>query len=256
MNWFDAIIIVVMLIFIIFGIKKGFMLSVIDLFGFFVNFVIALFLSKPMTSFLNYCGMGGSITSSLHEKYAGFGESFVTNLKTYAQETGSNITDFVNDAINSSPLTNFGKKLFNGTINNGLSDKLAASANENITLADIMSKSVAQFITVVVAFVICFVVIYLILLLLKALTKKLQQSSFINTFDKIFGACFGAVKGFIFFVLFFAVLSFFSDNGILGSVIQYINNSAIGGWLRSNVNTFMNEYINIKQFIIDILNKL
>ena len=105
------------------------------------------------------------------------------------------------------------------------------------------------------SFLISFILLYLVLLILKAITKKLQQSSFVNAFDKIFGACFGAVKGFLFFVAIFAVLSFFSDNGILSSVINYINESAIGGWLRTNVNTFMIEYVNIKQFIIDILQK-
>ena len=140
-------------------------------------------------------------------------------------------------------------------MNNNLSEKLTASSNETVSLADIMSKSLAQFITVVTAFMICFLLIYVLLLVLKLITKKLQKSKFVNTFDRIFGACFGAVKGFLFFVALFVVLSFFSDNGILSSVIGYINESAIGGWLRQNVNVFMNEYINIKQFVIEIVNK-
>lgn len=253
MNWFDAIIIVGVLIFVIFGIKKGFMLSVIDLFSFFVNIIISLFLARPVTSLLQHWGMESSIASSLYNKYAGLGADFTTDLIAYKEH--GNITSFVNDAFDNSSLSGFSKKLFNGTINNNLSEKLAASSNESVTLADIMSKSLAQFITVIVSFLICFILIYIVLLILKAITKKLQQSTLVNTFDKIFGACFGAVKGFLFFVAVFAVLSFFSDNGILGSVIGYINESAIGGWLRSNVNTFMNEYINIKQFVIDLVQR-
>lgn len=254
MNWIDAAIIVILLIFIVFGIKKGFMLSVIDLFSFFVNTIISLFLAKPMRSLLNMFGMENSLASSLYDKYSALGSDFTTDLIEYSKN--KNITDFVNDAFKSSSLSEFSKKIFNGAINNGLSDKLANSTNETVSLADIMSKSLAQFITVVSAFAICFILMYVLLIILKAISKKLNQSKFVNLFDKLFGACFGAVKGFLFVVALFVVLSFFSDNGILGSAINYINQSAIGGWLRSNVNTFMIEYVNIKQFVIDILQKI
>ncbi len=254
MNWFDLVIIVVVLVFMAFSIKKGFLLSVLDIFSFFVNLVISLFLAKPMRGLLNVFGMESGIANSLFTHYSGMGSDFTVDLIEYSQN--GNITSFVNDAINNSAMSNFGKKLFNGTINNNLSDKLANSTNQTVSLADIMSKSLAQFITVVSAFIISFIIIYLILLIIKLITKKITQSKFVNAFDKIFGACFGIVKGFMFWVAVFVVLSFFSDNGLLGSVIGYINQSAIGGWLRSNVNTFMLEYVNIKQFIIDILNKL
>lgn len=254
MNWFDAGIIAVLLIFMAFGIKKGFMFSVIDLFGVFVNFIIALFMCGPIRSLLNLMGMEKGIASGLYSKYAGFGADFTKDLIS-VKENG-NVTDFVNEAFKNSPLNGFSKKLFNGTINNRLADKLAASSNETVSLADIMSKSVAQFITIIVAFVLAFILIYVVLIVLRILSKKLQQSKAVNVFDRIFGGCFGIVKGFMFLIVIFAILSFFSDNGILSTVMNYINESAIGGWLRTSVNTFMVEYVDIKQFIIDILQKM
>lgn len=251
MNWFDAGIIVVLLIFVAFGTKKGFMFSVIDMFGVFVNFVIALFLCKPLRAFLNVCGMETGIAGSLSKHYSAFG-GFTTNLKTY----DGNISDFVNESIKKSGMSDFGKKLFNGIINNGLEGKIKASEATNITISDIISKSIAQFITVILAFIIAFALIYVVLLILKIVSKRLQQSKFVNVFDRIFGGCFGLVKGFMFVVAIFVVLSFFSDQGLLSSVINYINHSAIGHWLRTSVNNFMVEYVNIKQFIIDLLNKL
>jgi len=255
MNWIDAIIIVVLLVFMAFGIKKGFMFSVIDLFGFFVNFVIAVFLTGPIRTLLGLMGMESGIAGAFYGRYAGFGEAFTTNLIQYQHDYG-NVTDFVNQTINNSPMNGFSKKLFNGTINNNLAQKLAESSNESVSLADIMSKSLAQFFTVVTAFIVSFILIYAALLIFKAICKKIQELSVANVFDKIFGALFGILKGFMFFVLIFAVLSFFSDNGLLQPVISYINKSAIGGWLRLNVNTFMVKYIDIKQFIIDILQRL
>lgn len=252
MNWFDAGIIVVLLIFMAFGIKKGFMFSVIDLFGVFINFVISLFLCKPIRGLFNVMGMENAMAGGFLSKYSSYGADFTTNLKTY----DGNLTDFVNEAFKNSPLNGFMKKLFNGTINNDLAAKIEASSNETVSLADIMSKSVAQFITVIISFVVAFLLIYAVLLLLRLLSKKLQQSTAVNVFDKIFGACFGLVKGFMFITMIFVVLSFFSDNGILSTVIDYINKSAIGGWLRTSVNTFMLEYVNIKAFIIDILQKI
>ncbi len=250
MNWFDAIIIVFLLIFVAVGIKKGFMFSVIDLFGVFVNFVIALFLTQPLRSLLNLMGMESSITGGLYKHYSAF-SGFTTNLKGM-----ENASSFVTNTLNNSGMSGFGKKLFNGTINNHLSTKLAESTADSVTLADTISKSLAQFITVVTAFVIAFVLIYVLLLILKLISKKLKQSKFINVFDRIFGACFGLVKGFMVLVLIFAVLSFFSDNGLLSGMFSYINQSAIGGWLRTSVNNFMIEYVNIKQFLIDFLQAL
>ena len=252
MNWTDAIIIVVLLIFMAFGIKKGFMFSVIDLFGFFVNFVIALFLTNPMRNLLGVMGMENGIANNLYQHYSGFGSNFTQDLTAISD--GRTVSTFVTDTINESPLSGFSKRLFNGTINNHLSEKLAGKSN--ITLADIMSKSVAQFITVVTAFVICFILLYVLLLILRIISKKLQESTFVNVWDKIFGGVFGLVRGAMFFVLIFGILSFFSDNGFLAPLMNYINQSAIGGWLRTSVNTFMINYIDIKQAIIDFLQKL
>ena len=258
MNWIDVIIIAILLIFMAFGIKKGFMFSVIDTFGIFVNFIIACFLTGPIRSLLGLFGMETGIANAFATRYAGFGDAFTTNLIEYQQVNG-NVTDFVNEAINNSPMNGFSKKLFNGTINNHLADKLTASAeagNTSVTLSDIMSKSLAQFFTVVTAFVVSFILIYVVLLILRAISKQLQKSRFINVFDKIFGAGFGLLKGFLLCVVIFAVLSFFSDNGLLGGLFSYINQSALGSWLRTSVNTFMVQYIDIKQFIIDLLQKL
>lgn len=257
MNWFDAIIIAVLLIFMAFGIKKGFMFSVIDMFGFFVNFVIAAFLSGPIRSLLGVMGMEGGIAGSLHGHYAGLGSGFTTNL--ISDVPRGSVSDFVTQTIEGSSMSGFGKKLFNGAINNNLAEKINASqeaGKSSLTLADIMSKSLAQFITVVTAFIVSFILVYAVLLILKVISKKLQQLSFANVFDKIFGGVFGIVRGFMFWVFIFAILSFFSDNGLLSTVIGYINKSAIGGWLRTSVNTFMVSYVNIKQFLIDFLQKL
>lgn len=248
MNWFDAGIIVVLLIFIAFGIKKGFMFSVIDMFGVFVNFVIALFLCKPIRALLNLCGMETGIAGSLAKHYSAF-EGFTADLKSISSKDLSN---FVKDSINNSGMSGFGKKLFGGIINRDLANRVS----ENNTLSNIISKSIAQFITVIVAFIIAFVLIYVVLLVLRIISKKLQQSRFVNVFDKIFGGCFGLVRGFMLVVGIFVVLSFFSDEGILSSVFGYINQSFLGHWLRTSVNNFMVEYIDIKQFIIDILQRM
>ena len=127
MNWFDAIIIVILLIFMAFGIKKGFMFSVIDMFGFFVNFVVAVFLTGPIRSLLGVMGMESSIGNGLFGHYAGVGSGFTTNLIEYKQTYGDGVIDYVSDSINGSSMTGFGKKLFNGIINDKLPTKIDAA---------------------------------------------------------------------------------------------------------------------------------
>lgn len=237
-----------------FGIKKGFMFSVIDMFGFLVNFVIALFLTGPIRSLLGLMGMETGISANLYGHYSQVGAGFTENLIGKPD-----VSEFVTNEFNNSSMGGFGKKLFNGIINNNLESKLAAAqaaGKTEVTLARTISDSISQFITVVTSFIIAFALIYGTLLLLKLLCKQIQKSKFANVFDKIFGGAFGLVKGFMLLVGIFAILSFFSDNGLLEPVITYINKSAIGGWLRLNVNNFMVQYVNIKQFIIDLLSKL
>ena len=245
MNWIDIAIIVILLIFITFGFWKGFAFSVISLFGSFINTIISLFLTKPVNLLLNnWFNMEGSITNSLAIKISKMHEGFNTNLVGL---TNKEIKTHVSTTLSESnfPLS----KLFNNLIK---IDSDTILNKTELTLTDILSKSLGSFFSLVISFVIIFILIYLFLFILTVVTKKIKEIETIRITDRILGVLFGAIKGAITIAFIICIISLFKENGLLEPVINYIKQSTIGNFAYTHINTFTDKYITL-DYIVKVL---
>jgi len=242
MNWIDIIILVILLIFITIGFWKGFAFSIISLFGSFINTIISIFLTKPVNTLLNnWFNLENSLTKSFSSKISSMHNGFNTNLvgmnnkeiKTHISTTLSE-SDF--------PLS----KLFNRLININ-SDSILKK--ENLTLNDILSKSLGSFFSLIISFVIIFILIYLVLFLLTIITKKVKEVEGIRITDRILGVIFGAIKGALLICFIICIISLFNENGLLKTVITTIKNSTIGGFAYTHINTFTDKYITLDYIV-------
>jgi len=250
MNWIDIVIIAVLIIFVIVGCVKGFMFSVISLFGGTVNFIISLFLCTPMSNFLNKVfSLESSISSGFANNLSTMNGFDVVLSEFKSQQE---LSSHVNETINNSSLSNFTKGLLNNTVHITTENV----AGTEVTLNNIISASFATFLTLVISFTIVFVLIYLILWILSAISKKARQVSDIRLTDRIFGILFGFIKGALAIVLVFGILSFFNENGLLSDLFGYIKESTIGNWLYSTVDGFVTKYIDLKEIAKDIIESL
>ena len=68
MNYIDIIIIAILLIFIIVGVCRGFIFSLLSVFGGIINIYLATLLTKPMTSLTSTIGLNSAITNAYAQK--------------------------------------------------------------------------------------------------------------------------------------------------------------------------------------------
>jgi len=250
MNWIDIIIILVLLIFIIIGAVKGFAFSILSLFGSTVNFFIALFLTKPVSNLLNKLfNLELSLTNTFSTKLSNISSDFDISLSSFSSQ--EELSSHVNNTINNSSLSGFSKKILNSTVHI-TTENIEGS---DITLNNIISKSVATFLTLIISFVIIFILIYLLLWILSTLSKKANKVDDIRLTDRILGVIFGFVKGSFIIIFIFSILSFFNENGILSDLFTYIKESTIGRWIYTNVDGFIHKYIDLKEIFKNIANR-
>ncbi|MBR2909560.1 MAG: CvpA family protein [Clostridia bacterium] len=240
MNWIDIAILIIMLIFITIGFWRGFMFSIISMFSAFINFTIALLLTRPVTNLINsWFRLEGALTNAFENKLSSLSNGFNTNL---VGMSNSQIADHISSTLNES---NFPfKKLFTNFLD------IKASAIEgktSLTLNDILSKSFGSFFSLIICFVIIFLLIYLILFLLSKLSTKAKEVEGIRITDRILGVFFGIIKGALVVIGLFAVLSFFKEDGVLEPVFKYISQSQMSNWIYSNVNLLVDKYITLEQ---------
>ena len=251
MTWIDILIILVLVIFIIVGCIKGFVFSIISLFGTTVNFFISMCLCKPMNNFLNSAfnlqeGLINKFASSLSSMSSGFD----VKLSTFTSQ--SELSSHINETIYNSNLSNFSKKILDSSIN--LTPNTVAGSD--LTLNNIISTSFASFLSIIISFVLIFILIYALLWVISFLSKKANEISDIRFTDRLLGTFFGFIRGFIVIVLVFAILSLFNENGLLSSLFNLIDNSTIANWLYEGVNSFMDKYINIKDIAKSVIDSL
>lgn len=243
MNWIDIVIIVIMLIFIIIGVCKGFMFSVLSLFSGMVSVFLSILLTKPMTMLLSLTGVQNSISTGYVTKFAGL-SSFQTNLVDIA-----NPTEFAKNAVSSSNLSGFSKTVTNWFLNISPSQ---LEGKGSITLSEILSKAYAGFWCTLIAFAISFALIWLVLWILSRIAKKTKENKVVNKTDRFLGFIFGIVRGALVISVIFAVLSFFNRTGVFAPLFNYIEQSKIGSWLFNFVDHFMKTYINIDGIVKSI----
>jgi len=251
MNWIDIVILLIFIIFIILGCFKGFAFSVISLFGSTVNFVISMFLCKPVSNLLNKIfNIENSIATSISNKLSNMSTAFDTQLSTFQNQT--ELSSHINETINNSSLNGFEKKILNSTITITPENV----SNSDVTLNNIISSSTATFLNIIISFIITFILIYLILWLLSILSKKANQISDIRLTDRILVFVFLFIIASFIIVFICFILSLFNENGLLSSLFNQINNSIIGNWCYDTVNTFVTKYINIKDIIKTVIDKI
>lgn len=237
MNYVDIIIIVILLIFIIIGICKGFMSSFLSLFHGMVLIFLSIMLTSPINLLINKIGITNSIQTAYIERFNTM-EGFNTNLTNV---DSNSLNTYVKTTINESNLPNITKTTTNWFLK--ISPEQIAD-KDNITLNNILSNAYSNFWSTLIAFSLSFILILLLLLILNKITNKSKQIPVIKATDRVLGAVYGIIHGVIIICILFAVLSLFSPTGLLEPVYSAIYASKIGNWAFTQVQVFMDKYIN------------
>ncbi|MDD4532707.1 MAG: CvpA family protein [Bacilli bacterium] len=219
-DWISIVYIVILLLALIIGIKKGFIKMILSLFGVILCFVAAYFLAEPLATWAkNSFTWDQGLTDSIYSWFLSKSSAASQVLNRTDAEIAmpalmnaigvpgvfqSYVSSF---ALSSIPVT--GASLAVGIY--------IASGLTNIAFS-------------VGAFIAIFIVAVIILSIIQHITKKIMKNTFIGSVDKLLGAIIGLCIGAIFIVVISYGLTFVTAIGGAG---QYISDT-----LRLNDDSF------------------
>ena len=244
MNWLDAGLIILILIFVIVGLKKGFMTSILSTFSFKINAVLSFFICKPIAFIYNKLfNLENLISNNYANRLINSSVDFSKNLLDIPE---SELSSFVSNTINNSGLSGFTNKLTELFINNNdLYSTLHNSSHTSRTLADIMSSAYANFFLTIISFITSLILLYFIVWFLGVIVNKLRTIGFIKAVDNFLGLAYGLFRCFLCLIIVCLLIKLISGISFMSNVISYINSSAIGGFIYGQINIFIDHYLNI-----------
>lgn len=248
MNWLDLGIILLIIILLIIGIKKGFMTSVLSNFSMSVYFVLSFFLCKPIASlFNNWFHLGDSIFNSYYIKYASSYSNFTTNLLSIES---SSLKSFVSSTLKEGPMSGIERGMFNLFMNNSsLSTKLESSGHSSRTLADIIGQTYSTFFTTIIGFVTAFILLFIIVLIFKLIVQKARSVQFVRVTDSILGAFYGLFRCLLIFIGICFFIKILSPISFMSSVTNYISESLFGKIIYNQISAFLDNYLSFTDII-------
>lgn len=259
MNWLDLGILVFVIVFIIIGIKRGLMTSVLSNFSFSINCLFSMFLSHPISFIYNKLfKIGPSISSHYYNKFLAKESNtylFKNLVDVYNNEGATVLKDTVTTAINEAELGGVPKTMFKMFLNKkNLGETLTNAGYESRTVADIISQTYAKFFVTIIAFITAMAIISLLVFLFKKLADKLRTVGFVKGVDNTFGAFYGVFRCFIALVVICCIIKILSPFGFMTGVINYINGSLFGKLLYGRINDFINNYLSFSDIVSSIFN--
>lgn len=251
MNWLDLVLLLFIIIFIIIGIKKGFMTSVLSNFSFGAIAIAAFFLYKPIASLLNNIfNLEGSIFNSYYDKLTAFSPDFERNLLSLEK---SQLRPFIKSTLNSGAIPFIPKIMFQLFLNTrSLYSKLHSSGLESRNLGEIVSSSYANFFTTIISYIIIFIILCLVVLLFKLLIDKLRTIGFVKIVDNILGALYGALRCFLILVVICFIIKLMSPISFMKPVTNYISNSFFGNIIYGQITNLLDNFLGYTDIIKSI----
>lgn len=248
MNWLDLGLIICALVFIIIGIKRGFMTSLLSSFSLKINAILSFFLYKPISFVFNKLfNLESAIATHYASQLTNASSDFTTNLLEISE---TELTSFVGNTINKSGLSDFTNKLTNLFLNKpSLYSTLHSSSHTSRTLSDIISTSYASFFLTIISFITSILLLYFIVWILGIVVTKLRTIGLVKFVDNFLGLFYSLFRLLIILIILSLVIKLMSPLSFMSNVINYINSSAIGGFIYGQLNLFIDNFLNFNELI-------
>lgn len=224
-NYFDLIVIGIFIIGIIIGTCRGFIKSLTKLFTGTINLILSYVICKPLGKLLlNKTKLGEHMFGNIANKFAGLSSNFSVNLSGLPKEE---IDAIVNNAFSDSNVPKFIRGLLKGILN---ITPESVSETANITLAEICARALSILIFCTVSFIVMLLLLSLLMFLLNKLSHHiLHRTIVLAKVDRSLGALVGALSSFVFICFILSVVYLLRGLGFIGSLIDKIQSSFLGG---------------------------
>ena len=200
----DVFVLLLLVFFTIVGYYKGFLRTILSLFGTVGSLVVAYLTKNVIANFLNdWFGWGTSIANVVMKQVSTLSQDFIS------VEGGTN--EELVTIINNSKVGLIYKKIFSMIV----PDEIL----QPTTVAGCVGNVVGNLALVVISFVLVFVLIKLIVFILNKILKKIPRRSVIGKANQILGSVIGLVNGLIAVVTIFVIVYFIC---LIPSVNEFI----------------------------------
>ena len=209
----DIIILVVVVLAILLGIRRGLMVSLVNFFSIIIALVVAFMLYKPVGEFIiDRTDIGNDLKQIIEE----------------------------NIPMNGDEIMQIGE---DSNLPKGMREFINKQAQDvNTSKDDAIEKISTQLSTeiiMIISFIGTFIVVRIALIVVKVVSKIIAKLPIINQADHIGGAIVGAVQGIIIVYFAFAIISTISPVLENTKILQQIDNSFVGKMMY-NDNIIMN----------------
>lgn len=212
----DAIIVLIILLFVFLSAKKGFVRTLIEVVGFIAAIAIALSISTPIANFCYDSAIQPIVTKTV--------ESAVN-------EGGSNVNQAVDTVWNKLPTFLTESNFFNiskESITSSINDETASDTAQLIdSINSLVKPAISKLISVILSVILVVILLFLVKLLAKVI-NKLFSFSLVGDINKTLGGILGLVKGAAVSVIFCMIISLilsFTKDGFLIFTYDAINSS-------------------------------
>ena len=208
----DGVVILIMVLAIAFGYRRGFIRSIVQLVGLVAAFLLAFSFSETVSPYVYDSFINESLHETVSQALQAEGSSTAADRLDAAVEK---LPAVVGDMISGNPQAQ--------NMIESLGEKADATAAQ---LADTLVTDIIRPIVVAVlrfvAFLVLFFVLLLLVKLLSGLVKPITKLPLIRQADGLLGACVGVLKGALFVVIAVTVMQ------LLASTDTLITNQQIG----------------------------
>lgn len=254
----DIIVIAVLLVFAIVGMVKGFLNTIISLFGTFASLGVAILCAKPVASFLNKIfNIVGSISGKLMGTITGV-SPFQSGYEGIADGlTGAELKEY----LASNPDTNtFKDRVFRLFIEDSKVFEAESATAEAYAAADqsvvqYMAERLAGIITLIIAAVVVFILLKIAVLILSKLFDAITKNRAISGIDRTMGLLFGLAKGALLVCVVLGVFYLLANS----TVQSWIDGSTVTRWVYKYVTEFVDliaHKFNLPEFITGLFPQL
>lgn len=215
----DAIIILIILLFVFLSAKKGFVRTLIEVIGFVAALVIAFTFSTPISNVIYDKAIHPSVVKTV-QNVAGDG---VTNATSAVDAVWNKMPSFITE----SSFFDLSKETITTSVQNQVSNDTTQLA-QNISEA-FVKPATTKLLSVLISVIFVVVLLFVVKILAKYI-NKLFTFSFVGSINKTLGGVLGLIKGAAIAVIFCLIISLilsFTKNGFLIFTYDAINSSYI-----------------------------
>lgn len=235
----DIIVIAILALFAVIGFIKGFLNTILSLFGNLASLAVAIVIVKPCARFFDSIfhlvdKLGGAILNGLGD--------VVPTIEAGSTMTGQEVITHMTGENGKGLIGRLASLFVDSSATYGTAADGQTLADGVLSLTDTLSKGMGQFVTTVITVVVMFILIRIGVLILSKIFDAITKKRALSGLDRLLGLVSGIVKGAVIITAALSVM--YALSPLIPAIDQWISQAKFTSWLYGYVNQLINWAIN------------